>query len=138
MTGGEAEIIVNQYGGLIAQTPSGSINRKASTLPFSKALIKYAFFVYIETLVEMNALTQEVGYPLVYTYSLLSTFVDDDEAEKVNQLYRRANQNELDWVSHEGKIVQDAMRGVAGSRELESEINEFIQPCSKRHPQAET
>ena len=52
------------------------------------------------------------------TYSLLSTFTDDDEAEKVNQLFRRANQNELDWVTQEGKIVQDAMRSVAGSREL--------------------
>ena len=67
------------------------------------------------------------------TYSLLSTFTDDDEAEKVNQLFRRANQNELDWVTQEGKIVQDAMRGVAGSRELENEINEFIEACYQRH-----
>lgn len=133
MTAQEAEVIVNQYGGVIAETPPGSIKRKASSLPFSKALIKYAFFIYIETLVETNALTEEVGYPLVYTYGLLSTFINDDEAEKVNQLYRRANQNELDWFTEEGKIVQDAMRGVAGSQELENEINEFIEACYQRH-----
>jgi hypothetical protein len=100
---------------------------------FSKALIKYAYFVYIETLVEMNALTQEVGYPLVYTYALLSTFIDDDEAVKVNQLYGRANQSELDWSSQEGELVRVAMRGVTGSPELKNEINEFIEACYQRH-----
>ena len=133
MTANEAEGIINQYGRVIAESSPGSLKRRASSLPFSKALIKYAFFIYIETLVEMNGLTQEVGYPLVYTYALLSNFIDDDEAERVNQLYRLANQNELDWFSQEGKIVQDAMRGVTGSRELENEINEFIQACYERH-----
>ncbi len=129
MTKKEAEQIINQYSAVFNRGPS--IRRPASWLPCSKARVKYAFFVWVETLIEQRALTQDLGEKIVISYGLLSTFVDDGEAEEVNELSKLSQRNELDWTSEEATLLKNALVvGATGS--LSDEINDFIAECYDR------
>lgn len=65
MTPKEAEKIINQYGAAFFKGPADSLRRPISSLPCSKARVKHAFFVFVESLIEQHALTQELGERVV-------------------------------------------------------------------------
>ncbi len=129
MTPKAAEKIINQYGAVF--TRGAYLRRPLAWLPCSKARVKYAFFVWVETLIEQDALTQDLGEKIDISYGLLSTFVDDGEAERVNELSKLSERNELDWTSEEATLLKNALT-VEATSTLSGEINDFIGECYER------
>src|SRR3990167_2945996 len=87
----EAEKIVNAYGAAIGKgTEQGTAVRLAQNLPCSKAKIKQAFFTYIDTIIkEFHTLETDIGNKLVTTYSLMNSFVKDEEAKELVKLGKK-------------------------------------------------
>ena len=79
----QAEKIINNYGSAIAN--SKNVFKKQSTLPCSKARIRYAFYVYLAAIIDQTGhLPIGIGENLVTTYCILDAFVADDDAERLN------------------------------------------------------
>lgn len=84
MTPPEAERIINAYGTAIVEGAKEGIARRGSLLPRSTEEIREAFRVYVESLVMIGQLTDEMNRNLGGSYSLLTSFLPDDEARRVN------------------------------------------------------
>lgn len=128
----EAEKIINRYGGAIAQNKSPF--KKKSTLPCSKAKIRQAFFVYIPAILDdMGQLPANTGEPLVATYSMLDAFVEDKEAERLNQIPSLLEKHKLDPKKAEDKKEIDEyfsrVTNALRNGEYFDEINDFIEEC---------
>lgn len=140
MNGQEAELIVNDYGGAIAR---GDI-RRLSWLPCSKAQIKKAYFAYIEAIIKKTGtLPKEVGDNLVTTYSMMDMFIDDEKADKLEDIKAKIDANELDSKNaSDKKLLMEYYAYLTGEqnddgtfsggmmdRDLFDEINNYIGKC---------
>lgn len=124
----EAERLVKAYGGAIANSPGPF--RNISSLPCPKAMLKHAFFVYIETIIkEYGGLSDEVGQPLVATYCMLSGFVSDEEVIELNKVKDKIMSKSNDYRKKYTNKLVNAIRDA----ELFDEINEFIGECYKKY-----
>ncbi len=130
----QAEKIINEYGGAIANNKGPF--RKQSTLPCSKAKIRYAFYVYIPAIInELGQLPQDIGQNLVATYSMLDCFISDDEADRLNRIPEMIKNKQLNAEKPDDEkqikeffsLVTNALRN--GS--YFDEINEYIGECYK-------
>ena len=117
MTPLEAEKIINSYGGTIASEKV--VARRKSSLPCSKARIKYAFFVYIEELIMRHNLEQQLGIQLVNAYSLLSSFIDDTEVDEIN--------------SSNGELKVEFAQKTILNKGLREELENFIEECYEKY-----
>lgn len=125
----QAEKIINAYGGAIAGSEKAF--KKQSTLPCSKAKIRYAFYVYISAIIDQTGhLPKDIGENLVATYCMLDAFVADDDAERLNQVPEKIKNKQLNAENPEDKkqmneyfsLVTNALR----NGNYFDEINEYI------------
>lgn len=130
----QAEKIVNNYGGAIAD--GEGVFRKQSTLTCSKTKIRYAFYVYIDAIInDKGCLPEKIGQDLVAAYSMLDSFIPDKEADRLNKIYEMFKSKQLNPENSEDKkqiteyfsLVTNAMR----NGNYFDEINEFIDECLK-------
>lgn len=133
----EASEILEAYRACIAKgTEGGTILRRVSLLPYSKAKIEYAYFVSLEDVVRKKGhLAFDQRKDMVEAYSILNNFVDDDLAHKYAKIYK-------DWQSKKtdpGRNKKDERlirQYIAYTRtlrgdELSNEINDYIEELLK-------
>ena len=102
----EAEMIINQYGAAIVADQN--IFRKKSSLPCSKAKIRYAYYVYIPALVEhFGGLPNDIRQSISASYSLIGSFLDDNDADFLNETGRLIKEKALDEKVPEDKKRMD-------------------------------
>lgn len=134
MTSREAEKIINSLGGAIAR--EDGIARKQSFLPCSIPKIKQAYFIYLEELHKLNILTKDTAEKLVITYSMLDSFIDDTEAEKINAIQKKIKRKEIDFNNPEEKKTTDGYFAFASTKLfspiLSDEIKKFISELIKK------
>jgi len=130
----QAEKIINAYGGVIASSEKPF--KKQSTLPCSKAKIRYAFYVYIRAIIDqMGYLPKDIGESLVATYCMLDAFIVDDDAERLNQVPDKIKNKQLNPENPDDKkqieeyffLIQNALRNWS----YFDEINEYIMEIYK-------
>lgn len=130
----QAEKIINEYGVAIANDKNAF--KRRSTLPCSKAKIRYAFYVYIRAIIDdLGCLPNDIGQNLVATYSMLDSFVPDEDADRLNQIPKMIKNKQLNAEKPEDKkqieeyfsLVTNALRN--GS--YFDEINNYIGECYK-------
>lgn len=86
MTPAEAEKVINQYGAAIASIEENAIVQDVFSLPYSPAKIRYAYFVYVEALIQQGILTDKIAGDLSQTYAMIdSRFVE--EAAEINKAW---------------------------------------------------
>jgi hypothetical protein len=106
-TAGKAEVIVNDYGGALAQGVDG-IARPISLLKNTKDEIKQAFKDYLVALKNHKKLTNEKYSILSATYGYIDHFVDDNAAAIINKVFKQIENNEsIDQESQ--KVYQEFM-----------------------------
>jgi len=132
----DAEKIINSYGSALSVGTSG-IARPESLLPYSKARIKYAYFVYLENIIKQGLLSQEIGDNLVNTYSSLAFFIEDDECDEINNTSKLIKNKTLDYNIPDNKINFDKFKDFTQkylylSQEYQKEIYDFILECYKK------
>lgn len=132
----KAEKIIHEYGAAIASTDNAF--KKISTLPCSKAMIRYAYCVYIPAIIErVGSLPEEIGENLVSTYCMLDVFVPDDEAERLNSTFLKIKSQELDAANIQDKVKIDEYFSRFSSALRNStyfdEINAYIGECYREH-----
>jgi hypothetical protein len=130
----EAEKIINKYGATIANTKN--VFKKQSTLPCSKARIRYAFYVYISAIIdELGYFPKDMGENLVATYTMLDSFVIDEEADRLNQLLKMIKNKQLNAENSEDKKKIEGCLSLATNAlrngNYFDEINEYIDECYK-------
>jgi hypothetical protein len=89
MTIDEAETIINAYGAELSKagaTAKDTIVLRESSLPYSKPMIKQAFFTYISELCSFSPGFLQDNYKhLLGAYSHLNDFVDQDKAQELQE-----------------------------------------------------
>ena len=107
MTPEEAENIVNAYGGIIANIPTGDRVQDVLSLPYSPARIRYAFFVYTEALIKQGLFNDDLKQNLETTYALLDTRFIEGDVAKLNKALRLYAKNEKarDYVNANGGLA---------------------------------
>ena len=132
MTPDEALDIIGEYGGAIAK---GDI-RRLSYLPCSKARIKQAYFVYLPALDEAEGgFHQEPVENLVQCYGMLNQFVDDEQADRLETIKTKMDNNKLDYDKDSDKeLAKEYFAYMQTMRDgtLIDEINEYIQEIQER------
>lgn len=132
MTNIEASEIIKAYKESLAHgTEGGTVLRKASLLPCSKAKIKHAYYTLIEDIIQKESqLTEDQKEDLTSTYSLLNNFIDDRTAKRYAQSYLNWQIKKEDFSrtkKDEGPIKQylyfiHSLKG----EDLAKELNEYI------------
>lgn len=120
-----AEKIINEYGGMIADTPKGDIVRDVFSLPYSPGRIRYAFFVYTEALIKEDLFNDDIKKNLEGTYAMIDTrFVED--YQKVNKAFRLYAKNEKarEYLNSRGGLT-----AFMPSLEKMTEYNNFVAEC---------
>ena len=134
MTKFEAEAIKCKYGGAIA---NGGMFKRISTLPCSKVLIKYAYFVYIEAIIkDFGMLSKEEGTALVQCYSMMDLFIEDAEADRLNANFALSKDiknfdDNVKYAPFKEAMTKHANLFING--EYFDEINEHIGACHKKY-----
>jgi hypothetical protein len=90
----EAEKIVQEYGGFIADIKLGDIVQDLFKLPYSPARIRYAILMYTETLVNNGLLSKDTENSLQMLYSALDSRFVEQDADKINSAYTHYKTNE--------------------------------------------
>ena len=132
MTPDEALDIIGDYGGAIAK---GDI-RRLSYLPCSKAKIKQAYFTYLPALYEAEGgFYQEPVENLVQCYGMLSQFVDDEQADQLENIKAKMDSKKIDYSKNSDKeLAKEYFAYMQTMRDetLIDEINEYIQEIQER------
>ena len=120
---------------MLAQGSDGLPVRPQSSLPCSRARIRFAYFVHLESLINHARLTQRLGQQLVTAYASLSSFVEDEHAKEINRVVRFVREEKLNLEALENRryaaVVGDLSR-FAGSVDAIQELATFIGECHAR------
>lgn len=125
----EARKIVAAYGGVIADIADGDSYQDINSLPNSPAMIRYAYFVYTQEVLELGKLTEDLKNSLETTYALLDTrFID--EPEKLNKAFRLYGKSEKarQYVNSHG-----GLSGPMPSVAKMIEYHNFIVECQNNY-----
>ncbi|MBI5198656.1 MAG: hypothetical protein HZA09_01390 [Nitrospirae bacterium] len=131
----QAEKIINKYGESIVNNKG--LFRKQSTLPCSKAKIRYAFYVYIAAIInDLGRFPKDIGQNLAATYSMLDCFVSDEEADRLNRIPEMIKNKQLNaekpndekQIKEYFSLVTNALRR---NGSYFDEINDYIGECYK-------
>lgn len=104
-----------------------------SLLPCSDAMIKYAFYTYVDELVRMHKMTATAAESLIVAYAHLSFFVENEHAETLNKIANKDYHDKRDQETiklleqNHGIIKQLSQRKDTMVRELTEYIRDCIQ-----------
>lgn len=130
----QAEKIINRYGAAIEADEN--VFKKRSTLPCSRARIRYAFYFYIPAIIqEFGHLPKGMGESLAGSYGLLDAFIADDDAYRLNKIGELIRNKQLSAVHPEDKQKIDEFftrqQTAWFNFAYRDEINEYIAECYK-------
>lgn len=124
----EANKIIDRYTDSLSKLKQGDIARKRSFLKDSPARIKQAYFVYIEWLVKSQEgfIDKKIGDLLVTTYSAINCFLDDADADRANELFKKFKTTKDMKYWEQFQKEYGGMSSLMSNDKSFDEINEFI------------
>jgi len=130
MTPEQAEKIIDSYVAAILKIKEKNMVQPLSDLPCSPGKIRYAHFVYAESLIREGRLTEEIGGALEHSYGILnSSFVED--ADKINEAFKQYENNDDPKKKKEaGKIINNYGLSLFSLPEMKTELHNFFVDCS--------
>ncbi len=128
MTGKEAEKIINAFGAALGKGVDG-IARSESLLPCSKIKIRQAFIVYIDELIKIKHFKEKDYNDLVTAYSYISHFVDDQEAQLINDIFKKTTQGE---IPEKLKVFMTENMSILPLSDM-AEMNQYVKECNKKY-----
>lgn len=134
MTTEEAQKIVHEYGGALADTPKGDLVRYWSKLPCEKAEIKKAFHIFLKKIIKYQNPSEDELNNFALAYGALNTFADDDKTKEINEIAKKISKKEIDISdpknSHEKEIFNKIAEFVP-SAEMTMEMQNLIETYKK-------
>lgn len=129
----EAEKILNLYAGIIVNGLKTGIAFKKSLLPHSVARIKQAYFTYVDYVIKTEGKLSEAD-EIMFTdsYSRLDFFIEDEEADEINELFLLHKNNHERIEIGKSKKFRDFIKNRYTKNSL-NEIKEFIIDCYKKY-----
>lgn len=127
----QAQLIINGYSKLLSKVDDRNIFMPKTLLPCSDAMIKYAFFTYVDELVRMSKMTREAAESLIVAYAHLSFFVEEQQAETLNKIANRHYHDKRDVETIKLLEENHAMIKVLSQRKdtMIRELSEYIRDC---------
>jgi hypothetical protein len=127
----QAQQIINGYSKLLSKVDDKNIFMSKSMLPCSDAMIKYAFYTYVDELVRMHKMTLPAAESLIVAYGHLSFFVEQEYAEALNKI---ANKDYHDNRDEETIRLLEKNHAIIKELSLRKEImvrelTEYIRDC---------
>ena len=135
MTPQEAEKIVKAFCASV-EVNDGRLAMRASLLPCSKARIRYAYFVWLETLTKEHLLTEEIRVAFTRTYPILDHVLEDKQAIEINAISEMSSQKEISRDNPEHKVHFDKLSDFILRSYTESsfiEILDYVDECLARY-----
>lgn len=126
-----AQQILKEYESVLGRGTEGdTVLRKISTLPFSKAMVKFAYFTVIEDAIKNKIFNSDVKENIIEGYTKVNTFVDDALANKYAKIYADWQQKKSDFSrsKKDETVVKQYLNlaHVVNGSDLLKEIDEFI------------
>jgi hypothetical protein len=122
--------IINKYGKLLSNINTGNIFQSAESLPHSKAMIKFAFYVYIHQLINAKKLNKAGAESLIIAYAHLNFFINKDKVDLMNSI---SNESKNKNVKESTKVSSENLQYIRQLREQKEqsiiEIQEYINEC---------
>jgi len=127
----QAQQIINGYSKLLSKVDDKNIFMSKAMLPCSDAMIKYAFYTYVDELVRMHKMTLSAAESLIVAYGHLSFFVEQEYAETLNKI---ANKDYHDSRDEETIRLLEKNHAIIKELSLRKEImvrelTEYIRDC---------
>jgi hypothetical protein len=122
----EAERIVQTFGRIIGDRHKDERVINVFSLPYSPAKIKYAYFLYTETLINRGLFADEIKNSLSITYASLDTIFIEGDVAKLNQtlkLYAK-DPDARQYVDEQGGLTAFMPSTVAMN-----EYHNFVADC---------
>lgn len=128
-----AQEIVANYLDILENISSDTLAYDISKLPYSVAVIKYAFFVLIETAIEDDKGNDEFYSELINAYAVMD-FRLHENADEVNKAYKKIMTGKI-----KDKIEEDKLFEIVGgfrvisktpNPELYAEVYNFVVDCN--------
>lgn len=127
----QAQHIIQTYSKLLSDVSEKKLFMPRSILPCSNAMIKYAFYTYVDELVRMSRMNISMAESLIVAYAHLSFFVEDEQAEALNQIAQKKYQDKRDRATI--KLLEDnhAMLKTLSQKKdtMVRELSEYIRDC---------
>lgn len=129
----EAKKIIKTYEVCISKGTEGeTILRKISYLSYSKAKIKYAYFIFLEDVIEKEGhLSPNLRKKLTASYLLLDSFVDDSMADKYIKIYQnwQSKKSNPNKNKKDERLIKQylAYTSTLKGESLFNEINDYIE-----------
>lgn len=129
----QAQHIINGYSKLLARVDEKNLFMPKSLLPCSDAMIRYAFYTYVDELVRMSKMTASAAESLIVAYAHLSFFVDNEHADTLNKIANKHYQDKRDpetiklLEQNHAIIKQLSQRKDTMIRELSDYIKDCVQ-----------
>lgn len=134
----EANKIIKDYKKTINKGTEGKTSlRRLSWLPYSKPKIKYAYFYYLENIINKKGyISNKIKDSLITSYSLLNNFVDDSTVDKYVKIYKdwQSKKSNFNKSKKDEKLIKQYLyyTYMLKSSELYDEINEYIEELVKK------
>lgn len=127
----QAQLIINDYSKLLSRVDEKNLFMPKSALPCSDAMIKYAFYTYVDELVRMHKMTASAAESLIIAYAHLSFFVESDHAETLNKIANKDYHDKRDRETIELLEQNHAMIKLLSQRKdtMVKELSEYIKDC---------
>lgn len=129
----QAQHIINGYSKLLARVDERNLFMPKSLLPCSDAMIKYAFYTYVDELVRMSKMTTSAAESLIVAYAHLSFFVESEHAETLNKIANKDYHNKRDPETIQLLEQNHAIIKQLSQRKdtMIRELSEYIRDCVK-------
>jgi hypothetical protein len=85
----QAQKIIHEYSKPLEKVNPANIFMSKTELPCSDAMIKYAFYTYVDELVRMHKMNGPTAKSLIVAYAHLSFFVEKDQVAALNKIASR-------------------------------------------------
>lgn len=129
----QAQHIINGYSKLLARVDERNLFMPKSLLPCSDAMIKYAFYTYVDELVRMSKMTTSAAESLIVAYAHLSFFVESEHAETLNKIANKDYHDKRDPETIQLLEQNHAIIKQLSQRKdtMIRELSEYIRDCVK-------
>lgn len=127
----QAQLIINGYSKLLARVDEQNLFMPKSLLPCSDAMIRYAFYTYVDELVRMSKMTASAAESLIVAYAHLSFFVDTEHADTLNRIANKHYRDKRDPETIKLLEQNHAMIKQLSQRKdtMIKELSDYIKDC---------
>ncbi len=130
MNSTKAGEIIKKYTQLLSNVNNNNIFQSSELLPNSKAMIKFAFYVYIYELINARKLDKTGAESLITAYAYLNFFIAKDKVDLMNSI---SNESKKNNSKDNFNVNSENLQFIKQLREQKEqsivEIQEYINEC---------